>query len=176
MRLGETDGWIARSDRHLTGEPWPQMIATGSVIFATLVAVILAGLVNHPLAWGAVAIVGIIAFRLRPWLWRRLALKRLTGSLALRDVHYPMPASVTVTDTEVLWTLGVFDSRCPISAISDVRRLGPYWLLTVQGSSVLLPDRAFQSDEQRRTVLAALRHGMTPEAVARSPDLTALLS
>jgi len=176
LRFGETDGWARRANRHLTGEPWPNLMATGPLILATLAAIVIAGLLKHPAVWAAAVVVGIVAFRLRPWLWRRLAVKRLKHTFAIRDVHFPLPASMTVTDTQVQWSLGVFDSRCPIDAVSDVRRLGPFWLLTVQGVSVFLPDRNFQSDDHRRTVFTALRDGMKPEAVARSPDLTALLS
>ena len=69
--------------------------------------------------------------------------------------------------------MGVLESRCPIDAISDVKRLGPFLMLTVQGSPVLVPERAFDSVEHRMMVFAALRRGMTAEAVARSPDLSA---
>lgn len=176
VRFGETDGWIRRAGRHLTGEPWPNLMATVPLVLATLAAIVLASLVKHPAAWVAAVVLGIVAFRLRPWLWRRLALKRLKRALAIRDVHHPLPASMTVTDTELQWSLGVFESRCPINAVSDVRRLGPFWVLTIQGATVFLPERSFLSDDHRKTVLAALRNRMKPEAVARSRDLTALLS
>lgn len=171
--LGETDAWIVQSYQHLTGAPWPVMISTGAVIIATLVAVGLANHISHPAAWAVVALVGVIGiFRVRLWLLRRLTLKNVTEALATRGVHYPMTASMTVTESEVHWKMGVFESRCPIDAISDVIRLGPFLLLTVQGSPVLVPERAFDSPEHRMMVLAALRRGMTAEAVARSPDLS----
>ena len=172
--LGDTDAWIVQSYQHLTDAPWPMMVSTGAVIIATLVAVGIANHVSHPAAWAVVALVGTIGiFRVRPWLMRRLTLKSLTKALAIRGVHYPMTASMTVTDSEVHWTMGVLESRCPIDAISDVKRLGPFLMLTVQGSPVLVPERAFDSVEHRMMVFAALRRGMTAEAVARSPDLSA---
>lgn len=182
IHVGEASAWGPRACKPMTGHPWP-MIVSNLVGAAVAIGALLtqsvlqeAGLVPE-WGWLVAILVGIVGGVWATMLvCRRMAVSHFCKALTARDVPNPLTTEYEVADGWLTTRSHAVETRTPLSAISDVTRLGPYWSLLIQGSPHFIPTRYFADPAEERAFLGLVNKGLTEGTRARSPDLTKALA
>jgi hypothetical protein len=182
IHIGEASAWAPKACKPMTGHPWPMVVSNlvgGAVTIGAMM--IQGGLQEAGLvpAWGwlVAILVGIVA---GVWVTiivcRRMAVGHFRKALAARDVPNPLATAYEVADGWLTMRSHVVETRAPLTAVSDVMKLGPYWALLIQGGPHFIPARYFKNPAEERAFLSLLSDGLPEETRARSPDLTKALA
>lgn len=180
--IGEAAPWAVRASKPLTGYPWPMILSNllGGVIVlvacGTMGQLEKAGLVPK---WGwpvfiLVAVVGGTFACIKAQ--RSMQVDHFKQALLARDVPNPLDVAIEIKDGWLTTTTNAVETRAPLGAITDVSRIGPYWVLLIQGSPNYIPLRFFGSQDVERAFLSALNGGLSEGAQARSRTLTGALA
>jgi hypothetical protein len=182
IHVGEAAPWAVRASKPLTGHPWPVVLSAlaaagiGLVVCGTMVALYRAGLVPR-WGWALALLVAIfVGVRAAKKVQCGMQVRHFKRALLARGVPNPLDVAIEIEAGWLTTTTNAVVSRAPLRAISDVSRIGPYWVLLIQGSPNFIPQRYFGSADEERAFLSALRDGLTEGAKARSPALTQTLT
>jgi len=180
--IGEASAWGAKASQPLSGHPWPMVWSNVVGSLVGIVCIFTAGILQSMgLAPGWIWAVGILT-GVGGGVWatlrvcRSLVVRHFRKALLARDVQNPLPASMQVADGWLSTNTGVIETRAPLIAVSDISKIGPYWVLIIQGGAHFIPLRTFTSSTEELEFLRAIDDGISSAARRRSPDLTRALS
>lgn len=159
-----------------------QLAVWASIGAALLVAVTsiaaYAGLVAAGIApewgWFPVVIAGIAVITFvaqRTYLsivtrqWRR--------GMRARSVPDPLTGAVEIRPDALVWRTAAVELHFLWTAISEVLRLGPYWVVWSEAQSIFIPRRWFGDEQEERQFISGLVGRLGAEARARSQDALA---
>lgn len=173
IQIGEANRWGGRAYRPLTGAPWPTVV---SAVSTALVISSAAGLSSILTAWGApewaslsafigLLIAGVIVGHRTG---RSVGVRLFRKHLLERGTPLLLPTTVEITPDALLWRSGGAETSFSWSSVSEVNRVGPYWVVIAQATLVYIPQRFFADKQAEAAFVDALIDRLEPAARARS--------
>ena len=172
--IGEAARWAGKACGRLNGYPWTSIAGVLIGAFAVAPAIVVATVATRMLeapGWTYLPFLIGLAFPLAilAGRWARgLMVGHFRKQLMARGVSNPLPWSLEITDDAIRWLIGDIESRAPVSAVSDVFPVGPYWVMLIQGTPVFIAKRNFPDEAAQRAFLSDLLPRMTAAARGRS--------
>jgi hypothetical protein len=174
IRIGGATAWAALANKRLTGYPWNYMGFLCAGLLAGILAFTLALVITKTLSlnWILFFLIQILLVGALLMLFARfvqnLSVLWYRRQLLARGTPDPLPLALELVGDSVRWQIGDIQSTAPISEVSEVLPVGPYWVLLIQGTAIYMPRRAF--GDSQRAFLSELLSQMPEAAKARSPE------
>lgn len=171
--IGEASPWAGRAMRPFTGGYGLQFAAMGIILAGVLIGVVLfavikAGLSMPGWSWAPFALLLFVAVNIAAVrVCRTLTVRRFKDALAERGTPNPLPHALEIDAAGVRVISGETEMKTSWSALSEARRIGPYWVLIAQAMPYYVPVRMLPDEGE---FLKALSQYMTTQALARSDE------
>ncbi|MBV9995498.1 MAG: YcxB family protein [Caulobacteraceae bacterium] len=102
--------------------------------------------------------------------WCRSAIRH---AWVARGTPDPTPTVFRVADDGLLMKCPGWTATLPWTAISEINRDGPYWIIFAEGAAYILPRRFFSRPGDEQTFITICHERLRPDAVARSVGVPA---
>jgi len=174
IAVGEAARYAGKACSRLNGHPKPMIAGNAVSAIATIGFVILfstlQSLFNLPgWLWMPALLVAVaagIAICIR--VHRGWSIRIARTAFATRGLVNPVPSSFAISESGFSSTTGRVTLQAPWSAVSDLFRVGPYWVVLLEGYPQYMPRRFFASSADEKAFLSGILAHMSPEAKGRS--------
>lgn len=174
--IGEASAWTAQAMAPLSGHPWPQLISTGVTLGLMLPIAFLS--IGAQSILGLPWWVGLLGVGVGAWIagqvgaraCRAWAVRRFRKALHERDLIDPVNNSIELTPESFVYSSARVAMNVPWPAVSDVRAVGPYWVVLADSWPIFIPRRYFPANDGERAFIETMLEHMGPEARARSAE------
>jgi len=174
VRIGEGAAFATRATAPITNAPWPFLIIVAASALGGFLAVALGvflgrkGIIPQAFVPLAILIAWVLSFRISIRLSRAFNVRNFRRTLLARGIPDPVATVFEVTaDCFICRSEGV-EYRAEWRAITDLLRVGPYWVAIAQALPLMVPRRFFADQTAEQLFIGAMVERLGPAARARS--------
>ncbi|MEJ1937490.1 hypothetical protein WDZ92_45425, partial [Nostoc sp. NIES-2111] len=176
IRIGEGAAYATKATAPITKAPWPLLISMAVSAISTFAALgfseVLADIGIIPSMLEPLVMIvaggGAIIFSLR--VCQAVQVRNFRRSLHARGVSDPLWTAFEVTDQGLICRSDAMEYRADWRAVTDLLKVGPYWVALAQAQPLMLPRRFFADSAAETAFVSAVFERLAPEAQARSRD------
>lgn len=128
------------------------------------------GAIPRPFVPLAMMAAGIVAIWISLRLCRGVTVRNFRRSLVARGIPDPVPTAFEVTPQNLICRSDGMEYRADWRAVTDLLRVGPYWVALAQAQPLMMPRRFFPDRAAEREFIGAILDRLEPAARARSGD------
>jgi hypothetical protein len=166
--IGEAAAYSGRATARLMNARLPLFLTiaiVGAVIGAT---VGLSEAFAEPISTIVVLAVAIPLIGLALRIWRGFVVQNFRRNLMRRGMPNPVLTEYEVTPEAFICRSEGMEYRANWNVVTDLFKLGPYWVALAQAIPLVLPSRFFADGAAERAFVAAMLEHMEPSARDRS--------